>query len=91
MENTWGGIKAGKNDQPEQLSNAHEGFGHDDDESEKFDDKKHCKRLSGVSINSNERQSQNKNRALNFTGSKTEFTEGWNQLWRSFNRENGAA
>ena len=70
-ENTWEGIKAGENDQPEELSNAHNVFGHDDNEGENFDDKKHCKRLIGVSINSNERQSQNKNRALNFTGSKS--------------------
>ena len=34
-------------------------------------DKKHCKTLSEVSINSNEKQSQNKNRTLYFTGSKT--------------------
>ena len=38
-------------------------FGHDDNEGENFDVEKHCETLSGVSINSNERQSQNKNRA----------------------------
>ena len=45
-------------------------FGHDDNEGENFDVEKHCETLSGVSINCNERQSENKNRALNFTGSK---------------------
>ena len=68
--------KAGENDQPEVLSNVRNVFGHDDKEGENFDDEKHCKRLNGVSVNSNERQSQNKNRALNFTGSKTEIAEG---------------
>ena len=90
IENTWGGIKAGENNQPEELSNPPNGFGHDNNEGENFNDEKHSKGLSGVSINSNERQSQNKNCALNFTGSKTELVKGWNQLWRSFNGENGA-
>ena len=30
IEDTWRGIKAVENDQPEELSNAHDGFGHDD-------------------------------------------------------------
>ena len=72
--------KAGENDQPEVLSNARNVSGHDDKEGGNFDDEKHCKNLNGVSINSNERQPQNKNRALNFTGSKTEIAEGRNQL-----------
>ena len=59
-KNTSGGRKAGENDQPEELSNARNGFGYDDNEGENFDVEKHCKILSGVSINSNERQSQNK-------------------------------
>ena len=45
-------------------------FGHDDNEAENFDVEEHCETLSGVLINSNERQSQNKNRVLNFTGFK---------------------
>ena len=45
-------------------------FGHDDNEGENFYVEKHCETLSWVSINSKERQSQNKNRALNFTGPK---------------------
>ena len=71
IENTSGGIKAGENDQPEELSNARKGFGHDNNEGENFDDEKHCKTLSGVSINSHEKQEQNKNHALHFTGSKS--------------------
>ena len=65
IENTSGEI-----DQPEELSNAGNGSGHEDNEGANFDDEKHCKTLSGVSINSNERQSQSKNRASYFTGSK---------------------
>ena len=69
-ENTLGGIKAGENDQLEKLSNVRNIFGHDNNEGEHFDVEKHCKTLSAVSINSSERQSQNKDRTLNFTGSK---------------------
>ena len=58
IENTSGGIKAGENDQPEELSNTSNGFGHDDNEGKNSDDEKHCKALSEVSMNSNERQSQ---------------------------------
>ena len=43
----------------------------DDNEGKNFDGEKHSKILSGVLINNNERQSQNKNRTLNFTGSKS--------------------
>ena len=70
IENTsggGGGIKAGENDQSEKHSNAHNGCGHDSNKGENFDDEKHCKTLTGVSVNNNERQSQNKNRALHFT------------------------
>ena len=69
IENTSRGIKAGENDQPKEVSNARSGFGHDNNEGKNFDDQKQCKTLSGVSMNSNERQSQNKNRVLIFTGS----------------------
>ena len=71
-----GGIKARENDQPEELSNARNGFGHNDNEGENFDCKKTLQKTEWASINSNERQSQNKNRALNFTGLKTELAEG---------------
>ena len=60
IENTAGGIKVGENDQPKELSNTNDGFIHDDNEGENFDDGKHCKTLSVVSMSSNERQSQNK-------------------------------
>ena len=43
IENISGGIKAGENDQPKELSNANNGFIHDDNEGENFDDGKHCK------------------------------------------------
>ena len=59
-ENTSGGINPVESDQPEELSNARNVLGHDDKEGENFDDEKHSKRLSGVLINNNERQSQNK-------------------------------
>ena len=81
IKNTWERIKAGENDQPEALSHARNGFGYDNNEGENFNDKKHCKTLSGVSINSNQMQSPNKNRALHFTGSKTscgQIKEMWN-------------
>ena len=56
-------IKAGEKDQPEELSSARNDCNiNDDNEGEKFDDEKHCKTLSGVLMNSNETQSQNKNR-----------------------------
>ena len=70
-ENTSGVIKTEKNDQLEKHSNARNGFDHDNNEGENFDDEKHCKTLIEKSINSNERQSQNKNLALHFAGSKT--------------------
>ena len=51
IENTSEGIKAGENDQLEELSNASNNFGdHDDNEGESFDDA-----LSEVSMKSNER------------------------------------
>ena len=59
IENTSGGIKAGGNDQPEQPSNAQNGI-NDDNEVENFGDGRHCKILTWVSANSNERQSQTK-------------------------------
>ena len=60
IDDTSGGIKTGENDQPKELLNANNGFIHDENEGENFDDGKHCKTLSEVSMNSNERQSQNK-------------------------------
>ena len=71
IENASGGIKARENDQPEEISNARNGSGHDDNKGENFDDEKHCKTMNEVSINNNERQSKNKNRALHFAESKT--------------------
>ena len=60
MENTSGVIKTGENDQPEELQNALNGFGLDDNECENFDDEKHCETPNGVSINIIERPWQNK-------------------------------
>ena len=60
IENTSGVIKAGENHQPEELLTARSGFAHDDNEGENFDDEKHCKTLSEVSINSNEKETQKK-------------------------------
>ena len=37
IKNTSGAIKAGENYQPEELSNARNGFAHHDDEGENFD------------------------------------------------------
>ena len=52
IENTSGGLKAGENNQPEELWN---GFGYGNKEGESFNDEKHCKTLGGISINSNNR------------------------------------
>ena len=49
-ENTSGGMKIEENDQPEELSNVTNHFGHDDNEGEKFDDEKPYKIPSGLSI-----------------------------------------
>ena len=54
IKKTSEGTKTGENDQPEALSHARNGFGYDSNEGENFSDKKHCKTLSVVSINSNE-------------------------------------
>ena len=90
IKNTSGGIKTRENDQPEELPNASNSLGQDDNKGEKFDDEKHCKTISGVSMNSNERLSQNENNALHSLGPKTsrgqieemssELADGWNQL-----------
>lgn len=52
IKNTSGGIKAGENDQPEELLNAINGFRHDDNKGENFDNEKHCVTPSEVSMNS---------------------------------------
>ena len=56
IENTSGGKEAGENDQFEELSNASNGFGgHDNNEGKNFDDEKHFKTLSEVSMDSNKK------------------------------------
>ena len=42
------------NDKTEELANARNGFGHDNNEGKNIDDQKHCKTLSGLSMDSNE-------------------------------------
>lgn len=61
IENTSVGIKTGENEKPEELSNARNTFGQDNNEGKNFDNEKHCKTLFGVPISSNEMQSHNKN------------------------------
>ena len=76
IENTSGGIKAGENYQPEELSNACNGFSHDSNDGESFNDEKHCNTLIGVSINSNERQSQKKT-ALYISQDQKRVADKW--------------
>ena len=57
-----------KRDQPNEISNALNSFGHDDNKGESFDDGKHWEILSEVSKNSKERHLQNKNHTLHITG-----------------------
>ena len=47
-ENTLGGIKAGEIYQPEELSNAHNGFSHDNNANESLNDEKHWKTLQNI-------------------------------------------
>ena len=61
IENTLRRIKAGENDQLEELSTGSNGSVHEDNKGKKNDDEKHFQTLSGVPINSHERQLQNKN------------------------------
>ena len=61
IENTLRRIKAGENDQLEELSTGSNGFVHEDNKGKRNDDEKHFETLSGVPINSHERQLQNKN------------------------------
>ena len=58
IENTSGAIKAGENHQTEELSNARNDFAPDNNDGKNFNDVKHCKTLSEISINSSEMQSQ---------------------------------
>ena len=69
-------MKAGENHQPAELSNARNGFANDDNQSENFNDDKHCKTLSEISVNSNERQSQ-KNPALYISQDKKRLANNW--------------
>ena len=68
VENTSGGIKAGENNQPEERTFKYTLMRVK--ASKMRNNAKHW-----VSIDSNERQSQNKNRALHLTGSRT--SRGW--------------
>ena len=50
----WSAAFFQSNDKPEELANAHNGFGHGNNEGKNIDDQKHCKTLSRVSMDSNE-------------------------------------
>ena len=57
----WSAAFFQSNDKPEELANAHNGFGHGNNEGKNIDDQKHCKTLSRVSMDSNESSRKKKN------------------------------
>ena len=81
-------IKAGENDQLEEFLNASNGFGHDNNEGDDFDNEERFKTLSRVSINNNKRQSQNKNHSLHATRSKTPREQMKEMLNKQLKRKN---
>ena len=64
-------IEEGENDLIEEHLNASNGLGYVAKEDETFGDEKHCDTLCGKPINSNKRQSQNKDQPSHTKGSKT--------------------
>ena len=52
------------NDKTEELANARNGFGHDNNEGKNIDDQKHCKTLSGLSMDSNESSRKKKSHVI---------------------------
>ena len=60
-----------ENEKFEALLNASTGLGHVNDKDEYFDNEEHCEKLGRVSINSDEREIQNKKQPLYSTRSKT--------------------
>ena len=58
-ENTSGGIKVGENCQPEELSNARNGYSHGNNESQSFNDEKHSKILQNIVNKQQWKASQN--------------------------------
>ena len=62
----WSAAFFQSNDKPEELANAHNGFGHGNNEGKNIDDQKHCKTLSRVSMDSNESSRKKKLTELQF-------------------------